>query len=82
MTKTKHFWTVANCKIISLSDCNVILRARCLKHVVQREEKQDHLRMNVALDLIGHLRSIDLFRSMIIKKNRSKVRDSHWIVIG
>ena len=81
MTKTKHFWTVANCKIISLSDCNVILRARCLKHVVQREEKQDHLRMNVAPDLISHLQSIDLFRLMIMQKNRSKVPDSHWIVI-
>ena len=45
-------------------------------------KKQDHLRMNVAPDLNNHLRSIDLFRSMIIKKNRSKVRDSHWIVIG
>ena len=39
-------------------------------------------RMNIAPDLNNHLRSIDLFRSMIIKKNRSKVRDSHWIVIG
>ena len=45
-------------------------------------QKQDLLRMNVAPDLNNHLQSIDLFRSMIIKKNRSKVRDSHWIVIG
>ena len=44
--------------------------------------KQDHLRMNVAPDLNNHLRSIDLFRSMIIKKNRSKVHDGHWIVIA
>ena len=44
--------------------------------------KQDHLRMNVAQDLNNHLWSIDLFRSMIIKKNRSKVRDGYWIVIG
>ena len=35
--------------------------------------------MNVAPDLNNHLRSRDLFRSLIIKKNRSKVRDSHWI---
>ena len=27
--------------------------------------KQDHLRMNVSPDLNNHLRSIDLFRSMI-----------------
>ena len=46
------------------------------------ENQQDHLRMNVSPDLNNHLRSIDHFRSMIIKKNRSKVRDSHWIVIG
>ena len=39
--------------------------------------KQDHLRMNEVPDLNNHLWSIDLFRSMIIKKNRSKVRDSH-----
>ena len=45
-------------------------------------EKEDHLRMNVAPDLNNHLWSIDLFRSMIIKKNSTKVRDSHWIVIG
>ena len=44
--------------------------------------KQDHLRMNVAPDLNNHLWSINMFRSMIIKKNRSKVRESHWIVIG
>ena len=43
--------------------------------------KQDHLRMNVAPDLNNHIRSIDLFRSMIIKKNRSKAHDSLWIVI-
>ena len=43
---------------------------------------QDHLWMNIAPDLNNHLRSIDLLRSMIIKKNRSKVRDSHWILIG
>ena len=46
------------------------------------ENKQDHLRMNVAQDFNNHLRSIDLFRSMIIKKDRSKVRYSHWITIG
>ena len=40
------------------------------------------LRMNVAPDLNNHLLSIDLFRSMIIKKNRLKVRDSLWMVIG
>ena len=40
------------------------------------------IRINVAPDLNNHLRSIDLFRSMIIKKNRSKVRDSHCIDIG
>ena len=45
-------------------------------------QEQDHLRMNVATDLKNHLRSIDLFRSMIIKKNKSKVCDSHWIVMG
>ena len=45
-------------------------------------QKQDLLRMNVAPDLNNHLQSIDLFRLMIVKKNRSKVRDSHWIVIG
>ena len=38
--------------------------------------------MNVAPDLNNHLRSIDLFRSMIIKKTQSKVPDSHRIVIG
>ena len=43
---------------------------------------QDHLRMNIAPDINNQLRSIDLFRSMIIKKNRSKVHDSYWIVIG
>ena len=43
--------------------------------------KQDHLRMNVAPDLNNHLWPIDLFRSMIIKKNRSKACDSHRIVI-
>ena len=35
--------------------------------------KQDHLRMNVAPDIKNHLWSIDLFRSMISKINRSKV---------
>ena len=38
--------------------------------------------MNVAPDFSNHLWSIDLFRSMIFKENRSKIRDSHWIVIG
>ena len=35
------------------------------------------IRINVAPDLNNHLQSLDLFRSMIIKKNRSKVRFSH-----
>ena len=43
--------------------------------------KQDHLRMNNSTGSNNHLQSIDLFRSMIIKKNKSKVRDRHWIVI-
>ena len=43
--------------------------------------QQYHLWMNVAPDLNNHLWSIDLFRLMIIKKNRSKVHDSHLIVI-
>ena len=38
--------------------------------------------MNQAPDLKNHLQSKDLFRSMIIKKNRSKDRDSRWIAIG
>ena len=37
--------------------------------------------MNIAMGINNHMMSIDLFRSMIIKKSRSKVRDSHWIVI-
>ena len=44
--------------------------------------KPDHLRMNLAPDLNKHLQPIDIFRSMIIQKNRSKVLDSHWIVVG
>ena len=40
------------------------------------------IRINVAPDLNNHLQSLDLFRSMIIKKNRSKVRDGHWKLIG
>ena len=44
--------------------------------------KQDHLKMYNSTESNTPLRSIDLFRSMIIKKNRSKVRDSHSIVIG
>ena len=47
-----------------------------------KNKEQDHLRMNVAPDLNNQIRSIDLFTSMIIKKNRSKVCDSDWIVIG
>ena len=50
--------------------------------------QQYHLWMNVAPDLNNHIRSIDLFSSMIIKKIDQKfVRviglssDSHWIVI-
>ena len=46
-----------------------------------KNKEQDHLRMNVAPDLYNHLWSIDRFISMIIKKNRSKVGDSNWIVI-
>ena len=38
--------------------------------------KQDHLRMNLAPDLNKHLQPIDIFRSMIIQKNRQKVRDN------
>ena len=39
--------------------------------------KQDHLRMNVAPDINIHLWSLDLLRSMTIKKNGSKVRYCH-----
>ena len=39
------------------------------------------IRINVAPDLNNHLQSLDLFRSIIIKK-RSKVRDSYWMAIG
>ena len=46
-----------------------------------RMAKQDHLRMNNSTGSNNHLQSIDLFRSMIIKKNKSKVRDRYWIVI-
>ena len=53
----------------------------CSKSLAVGSEKfnnqQDHLGMNIAPDLHNHLRSIDLFRSMIINKNRSKVLDSH-----
>ena len=64
-----------------------VQRLRCLalkshSHSTQSSVKQDHLGMNVAPDLNNHLRSIDLFRSTIIKKNRSKVCDSNSIVIG
>ena len=34
--------------------------------------------MNIAPDINNYLRSIDLFRSMIISNNRSKVRDDHY----
>ena len=33
--------------------------------------------MNIAPDINNHLKSIDLLRLMIIKNNRSKVRDGH-----
>ena len=58
---------------------------KCIPHemwFIEPNRALDHLRMNVAPDINNHLRSIDLFRSMIIKKNRSKVLDSHCIVIG
>ena len=35
--------------------------------------KQDHLRMNNSTGSNNHLRSMDVCRSMIIQKNRSKV---------
>ena len=46
------------------------------------KREQDHPRMNAAPDLNNHLGSKDLFRSMIIKKNRSKFCYSNWIFIG
>ena len=51
------------------------------KWVVKERTKccfqQDHLRMNNRTGSNIHLRPIDLFRSMIIQKNRQKVRDNH-----
>ena len=61
------FWktctTFFNAKNVDLSDTQNDSLSKILL-------KQDHLRLNVAPDLSNHHQSIDLFRSMIIKKNR------------
>ena len=56
--------------LIAIFLTSSVQRLRCFalkshNHSTQSSVKQDHLGMNVAPDLNNHLRSIDLFRSMI-----------------
>ena len=69
------FWRTRNGKWFEQDKANNADSALIISYLGVNWIQQDHLRMNNSTRSNNHLWSIDLFRSMIISNNRSKVRD-------
>ena len=75
-TNHRNWSTLSRKRTKTKKGQHILCRKNKTRHCVEWSTKKQKTRSS---DINNHLRSIDLFRSMIIKNNRSKAPDYHKI---